>query len=985
MGHNLHNPRQMRKALAMVLLTAPLLAFANNNPVTSEDKAEVLPRTQTVNFDSPEQQRLAKSEHWQAFKSNHPNWRAAFNEANSLPHRAFGSAIPVAGADTEAKALNFMASELEAFNLEGIDLQLVSTPVTSKHEYANFIQYFNGIEVLNSRLMVKIHANGVVAYGCDVYPNIDLNLTPTISDIVAVAAATEGIEIELGEVQLSETLKILVLPEAGQTAHLCMELYVNATQDNNVPARYRCLVDAHTGDLIYRVDEVKSINKCPKCKKAKKVKTMGMVDVDAHVSAELYPVSLLEPTETLSLGNLLVTVGGTNYYTDADGNLSIAETGPLNATLSLEGLWSQVNTDDVIPSFGVNIADGVSEISFDGEANIKELSAYYSVNGIHDWMKQWMPDFDGLDYSMPTNIDVDGTCNAFYDGEINFYDAGGGCNATSLLADVVYHEYGHGINSVYYGDNGMNFNNGAMHEGYADWWAISLTGNPHLGQGFFDDTTDGIRRYDIDPKVYPQDLVGEVHADGEIICGAWYDTHLLMGGDWNASMELFVNTYAGFQAVGMGGNEGEIFFDVLLDALQEDDDNGDLEDGTPNDLAIIEGFAIHGIYLLAGAEIIHENPLTSNADEDVLIDAEVLIQFPFGIYLDEVGLFYRINDELVWTTVEMTNTDGDNWQANLGPQEAGTVIAYYIGLTDTYGNLTRVDPLGAGAADDPTLPHYTIVGMETVMEHDADFNEDFGEWQAGAPSDLATAGVWELNIPIGSFGDPFDPTTMMAPDHDHTGAEFAFITEQASDPTASMYNTDVDDGGTTLRSPAIDLTDFEEPVISYWRWLAHLPAGNPNFALTVDVSNGDGNWVTIEKTITQDRSWRRNVFRVQDYLGDADEIILRFFADDPIFEGSGALVESAVDDVYLWDLVSTSVDDGQQIELQLYPNPAEDVVYINGLSPQASVLVWSVDGKLLETITSPKMIDVSDYAAGVYIIEAVDAGISATQKLVIEH
>ena len=59
---------------------------------------------------------------------------------------------------------------------------------------------------------------------------------------------------------------------------------------------------------------------------------------------------------------------------------------------------------------------------------------------------------------------------------------------------------------------------------------MSLGDIAEIGKGFYTDNQDGIRRYDIDPKVYPEDIVGEVHADGEIICGAWYDTHLLLGG-----------------------------------------------------------------------------------------------------------------------------------------------------------------------------------------------------------------------------------------------------------------------------------------------------------------------------------------------------------------------------------------------------------------------------------------------------------------------
>ena len=55
--------------------------------------------------------------------------------------------------------------------------------------------------------------------------------------------------------------------------------------------------------------------------------------------------------------------------------------------------------------------------------------------------------------------------------------------------------------------------NGGLNEGYADIWAISLTQNPVLGYGWdLTDPTVYVRRYDQNRKVYPQDLVGQVHA-----------------------------------------------------------------------------------------------------------------------------------------------------------------------------------------------------------------------------------------------------------------------------------------------------------------------------------------------------------------------------------------------------------------------------------------------------------------------------------------
>ena len=160
---------------------------------------------------------------------------------------------------------------------------------------------------------------------------------------------------------------------------------------------------------------------------------------------------------------------------------------------------------------------------------MQERTAYWAVNEIHDHMKNIFPTFTGLDFPMETNIDETGSCNAFYTaGTINFYEQGGGCHATAKIPDVVYHEYGHAINDYRYGQNGMW--NGGLNEGFADVWAISLTETPVLGFGWdLIDPTIFVRRYDQNRKVYPQDLSGEVHADGEIIAGCFWDTYLNLG------------------------------------------------------------------------------------------------------------------------------------------------------------------------------------------------------------------------------------------------------------------------------------------------------------------------------------------------------------------------------------------------------------------------------------------------------------------------
>jgi hypothetical protein len=92
-------------------------------------------------------------------------------------------------------------------------------------------------------------------------------------------------------------------------------------------------------------------------------------------------------------------------------------------------------------------------------------------------------------------------------------------------AEVILHEYGHAIHFA----QGFQFSTeeaGAISEGFGDYWAVTVTqviapsGDPMCvadwdSTSYTSSAPHCLRRLDED-KMYPADLVGEVHADGEI-------------------------------------------------------------------------------------------------------------------------------------------------------------------------------------------------------------------------------------------------------------------------------------------------------------------------------------------------------------------------------------------------------------------------------------------------------------------------------------
>ncbi|MFT4678001.1 MAG: Zn-dependent metalloprotease [Flavobacteriales bacterium] len=998
----------MKHFFTLLFLALTTLSYAGNDPEINLDPLEVtFYNSEIMVLDNHYQQYLREQSPWQSFLNENGTWYAHYNEQNQKPHRAYGQPISTFGATAEEQALNFINDKLGMFNIPAEDLSFSSSPAGKKYQYVNFTQKYQGVEILNSRVMVKLFNGQAIAFGADVFTDIEISVDPTLDVQGAIFAAEANMFNPIVSTEALDGLKIIAVPGFRKHEYkLVYEINVNTMSSTNIPANYNTFVDANTGEIVYRANTVMHIDNCPKCKKAdKKVLPMGMMAVSGHVTAELQTTNPYEATSVEALPFLEVNVGGETVYTDVDGNFTTTADGPSSATIPLRGLWSTVFTSGITPSLTTTVADGFSEISYDNEANVKELSAYRSVNLIHDHMKAYMPDFTDLDYSMTTNIDIDGECNAFYDGTINFFDIGGGCNATSLIADVIYHEYGHGINDRFYQDNGSFFTNGAMGEGYADFWGISLSGNPRVGQGFYTDSTDGIRRYDENPKVYPVDLIGEVHADGEIIMGAWYDSHLLMGGDWDATVALFVETYYGLQATAFNGNEGQAFVDVLLDVLQADDDDGDISNGTPNGAELVEGFDMHGITLISNAQLNHNDIEEHVADLEIEIDAAVILNFPFSEYLDQGTVYYRVNAAETWEETELVNSSGFSYSAVIPAQAAGSVVYYYLGLSDIYGGISGVQPIGA-AQEDPNLPYIIVVGSTVMMEHDNDFAEDFGFWEAGVSGDLSTTGDWEFDSPVGSYGTAGDLSTIVAPSADHTpgAGEFCYITENTANSAGGVGANDVDGGHTTLRSADIDLTEFSNPIISYWRWFVNGPSGGANpgtdwwYAQVSD--DGGDTWIFVEETRSQDIKWRRNAFRVQDYVDITDEFKMQFIASDSTFVGQnldgGSLIEAGIDDLLLYEEgTSTGVDElSQETFVSVYPNPASEYAFVemHGIVGETALIqVIDVTGRVilsseekLSAPTSRRKILTDALTDGIYLIEITIGDKRMTEKMTVK-
>jgi hypothetical protein len=109
-------------------------------------------------------------------------------------------------------------------------------------------------------------------------------------------------------------------------------------------------------------------------------------------------------------------------------------------------------------------------------------------------------------------------------------------------AEVILHEYGHAIQDAQVPNFGSTLEAGSIGEGFGDYWAVTVS-DVIAGPGALNDApcvadwdsvsyTAGprhcLRRVDGN-KIYPRDVRGEVHADGEIWSRALWDIREAIG------------------------------------------------------------------------------------------------------------------------------------------------------------------------------------------------------------------------------------------------------------------------------------------------------------------------------------------------------------------------------------------------------------------------------------------------------------------------
>ena len=448
--------------------------------------------------------------------------------------------------------------------------ELKTTRVVNNNDEWNlkFEQEHNGVKVYNSKVIISIKNNNIVKIKSSFYNNINIDTKPSISkkEVKDLALNYLGKKAQVEDIQLF----VYPITEKGNNFFRLAYRVVFSDMFEEKPVKYVYFIDAKSKEL-FKIENA-----------IREAAIQGSVTGPyiREYPSQGYTTTGFEDEE-VRVNTFSVFTNETGaYYRDG---LS----GTVNLLFKLKGRYVDVNNlerTESSHSRSITVPNtyNVNWNNYDISYQKEESNVYYHVNKLRDYFNSGGAlNFNELDFVSTANVGFGPSyCGAFSNGiTITFSRLYPGvCNSLALSSDIIYHEYTH---NLVYGVYGI-FNipgpeGGSLNEALADYFAASVNGNPIIAEEVYYGLPGG-RTIDTD-LFYPIDLMGEAHQDGYIISGAWWDLRQTLG------MTLTDNLMG--EALRLEPSTYEQF---LIDVLIADDNNGNLNDGTPNINAICNAF-----------------------------------------------------------------------------------------------------------------------------------------------------------------------------------------------------------------------------------------------------------------------------------------------------------------------------------------------------------------------------------------------------------
>lgn len=353
------------------------------------------------------------------------------------------------------------------------------------------------------------------------------------------------------------------------------------------------IADARSGDIL-RLENNEHLEDLLGTVRGMVTSGARAMDCDAEVSTVLPHAQVTHAT----LGT---------FFADESGAFTIANPGTESLTVAspVGGRYfdvtdysgsSEVLSQTVLPPGPAAFLHNPSNLT---DALRAQSNAYAHANGVRDLLLSHVPGYPTI--STQENFAVyvnrtDSYCpgNAWYSSSVpqtlNFC-VGSTTYGNTAFGSVIYHEFGHHI--VQMGGSGQ----GAYGEGIGDVVSVLMSDDPGLGYGFsLNSCTTPLRNADNNCQYSAttcSSCGSAIHACGQLLSGiVWDIRNALAVTNPNDYREILASLLLNSVPMHTGTT---IDASIAVDLLTLDDNDGNLDNGSPHYAQICEGFAAHGL------------------------------------------------------------------------------------------------------------------------------------------------------------------------------------------------------------------------------------------------------------------------------------------------------------------------------------------------------------------------------------------------------
>jgi hypothetical protein len=556
--------------------------------------------------------------------------------------------------------------------------------------------------------------------------------------------------------------------------------------------------------------------------------------------------------------------GGNSAYADSNGNYNITNSGsaPVTVISVLRGHWFWVhnqsgNNDSLWQSVTPPGPANFLHNTGGAEYTTAEANGYLQANIVRDYTLKYNPTYPTIynQTEFPVYVnDYTLYCpgNAWYDGvSITFCRAGSGYPNTAF-STVIHHEYGHHL--VEKAGSGQ----GQYGEGMGDVMGLLITDNPGAAIGFYGDCIQPLRTAN-NTRQYPCN--DEIHVCGTLISGCVWSTRNELAATNPTTYRNIISDLAINSMLLHTGDSIEP--SITIDYLTLDDDDGNINNGTPHYTEICAGFGAHNMdcppLSLLAFSYPNGKPQLTNPTGGTTV--RVVVTGVTGIPQPGTGQLHY-NTGSGWNMSIMEQVSPNVYDAVFPACSCRSNVQYYFSAR-TSTSITVNDP-----SDAPTSSFSAIAGSAIATLFSDDFSTNQG-WTG-----LGGGGEWTISAATGGTGSDTHGGPDPSIDHSPTSDNGVLGTDNTPG-TGGDYSPNL---STTywVTSPIINCAGHGGVKLEFYRWLG--VERNLYDHAYLQGYNGTS-WVTLFQngsTTINESAWSMQTYNLSSIADNRANFQLRF-------------------------------------------------------------------------------------------------------------